>query len=287
MDYLQRVSNNPMTYKQAFVFEANPRFLELKENENRAFFQQEDNFFIKAETTQCIQQLLDLLGLKYIVAEQEAEAQCAYLEQQGVVDFIITEDSDVFLFGASQVVYNYQEYVRGKEPLKMVSMEDIIKKVGINRQELISLAYLLGCDYCEGVIGVGVVNAMEILATFNFEEMKKVLFPWGQMRDDLNRNEYSKEEKFLEFFDKHKNFKKHWIFPDNFGREEVRKAFLSPKVNVNFQDSLKSKSFQQEKFAEFLQKTFPHQNYNKLVLDFQKALEVLNRETLKKYFKKA
>lgn len=47
--------------------------------------------------------MLDILGINYIVAPFEAEAQCAALEQMGLVDGVVTEDSDVFLFGARKV----------------------------------------------------------------------------------------------------------------------------------------------------------------------------------------
>ena len=44
-----------------------------------------------------------MIGVPYIKATSEAEAQCAQLELHDLVDGVITEDSDVFLFGAKNV----------------------------------------------------------------------------------------------------------------------------------------------------------------------------------------
>jgi DNA excision repair protein ERCC-5 len=44
-----------------------------------------------------------MFGLPYIIAPQEAEAQCAWLDCAGLVDGVVTDDNDVFLFGAQRV----------------------------------------------------------------------------------------------------------------------------------------------------------------------------------------
>jgi 5'-3' exonuclease len=57
-------------------------------------------------------------------------------------------------------------------------------KVGLDRERLIMLALFLGCDYCEGVKGVGLVNGMEIISSYeDFES----LIRWKEwaMRPDL------------------------------------------------------------------------------------------------------
>lgn len=52
------------------------------------------------------QELLQMFGLPYIIAPMEAEAQCAFLEMTNMVDGVVTDDSDVFLFGARSVFKN-------------------------------------------------------------------------------------------------------------------------------------------------------------------------------------
>lgn len=52
------------------------------------------------------QELLQIFGLPFIIAPMEAEAQCAYMELNNLVDGVVTDDSDAFLFGARSVYKN-------------------------------------------------------------------------------------------------------------------------------------------------------------------------------------
>ncbi|PWN30856.1 PIN domain-like protein [Jaminaea rosea] len=110
-----------------------------------------------------IQLMLRLFGLPYITAPMEAEAQCAELVSQKLVDGIITDDSDVFLFGGTRV---YKNMFNNNKVVECFLLSDIQRELGLDREKLVRLAYLLGSDYTEGLPSVGPVVAMEVLSLF-------------------------------------------------------------------------------------------------------------------------
>ncbi|KAM5355492.1 hypothetical protein ACJ41O_002138 [Fusarium nematophilum] len=128
--------------------------------------------------TEC-QALLRLFGIPYITAPMEAEAQCAELVRLGLVDGIVTDDSDTFLFGGTRV---YKNMFNSNKFVECYLGGDLEKELSLSREQLISLAQLLGSDYTEGLPGVGPVTAVEILSEFpgksgleNFREWWKAV----------------------------------------------------------------------------------------------------------------
>ena len=109
------------------------------------------------------QQLLTLFGIPYITAPMEAEAQCAELVRLGLVDGIVTDDSDTFLFGGTRV---YKNMFNQAKFVECYLASDLEKEYALDRTRLIRIAHLLGSDYTEGVPTVGPVTAMELLAEF-------------------------------------------------------------------------------------------------------------------------
>jgi len=142
-----------------------------------------------------IQTLLRHFGIPYITAPMEAEAQCAKLAELGLVDGIITDDSDVFLFGGSQCfknIFNDSKYA------ECFLLADINRELSLSRERLISLAFLLGSDYTIGLPGVGPVVALELLANFPGDTGVADFKEWwmrvqrGQDTDDETNTKWKK-----------------------------------------------------------------------------------------------
>jgi DNA excision repair protein ERCC-5 len=110
-----------------------------------------------------MQELLRLFGIPFVSSPMEAESQCAFLKQSKLVDGIVTNDSDVFLFGGDQV---FRNMFKLNKQVELYAMDDVKRNCDLDREQLVKMAQLLGSDYCEGVIGVGPALAREIIQLF-------------------------------------------------------------------------------------------------------------------------
>ncbi|XP_072187856.1 flap endonuclease GEN homolog 1 isoform X2 [Excalfactoria chinensis] len=135
--------------------------------------------FFKSILKECLQ-LLECLGVPWVQAAGEAEAMCAYLNAKGHVDGCITNDGDVFLYGAQTVYRNFA--MNSKEPhLDCYTMSSIKEKLGCDRESLIGLAVLLGCDYLpKGIPGVGKEQAMKLIESLRGQNLLQRFEQWKE-----------------------------------------------------------------------------------------------------------
>ncbi len=172
--------------------------------------------------TEC-QQLLKLFGLPYITAPMEAEAQCAELVNLGIVDGIVTDDSDVFLFGGTRV---YKNMFNQAKFVECYLSSDLEKEYSLDRQKLIRIAHLLGSDYTEGLPNVGPVTALEILS--EFETLEQFSEWWGTVQMGQKLTPEDAANPFRRKF--RKNASKLFL-PAMFPDQRVDQAYLNPEVD--------------------------------------------------------
>ncbi|QRW04876.1 exonuclease 1 [Ceratobasidium sp. AG-Ba] len=118
-------------------------------------------------TPQMAYQLIKALraeGIFYVVAPYEADAQMAYLEREGIVDGIVTEDSDLVVFGCKNLLFKLGNdgscvYVRRDD---LAGVKDV-NLSGWGDKEFRWMAMLSGCDYINSVQGLGLKTAYKLL----------------------------------------------------------------------------------------------------------------------------
>ena len=131
-----------------------------------------------------------MLGIPYVNAPFEAEAQCAALEKLRLVDGTATEDSDALLFGCHRVYKSL--FSHSSNPLEFTKTS-ITSELGLQVDDLITMALFMGCDYTPGVKGIAAVNAIEIINCFgSTEEDLKRFRSWvdinTQIKDKLEQD---------------------------------------------------------------------------------------------------
>ena len=93
----------------------------------------------------------------------EAESLCAKLNAEGIVDAVISDDSDAFCYGAKVLLRNFSISTGNGACVEKYTIEKVDKSLKLDRNRLIVMAILLGCDFCpSGVPGVGKETVLQL-----------------------------------------------------------------------------------------------------------------------------
>jgi len=117
--------------------------------------------------------LLNLMGIPWIQAPSEGEAQAAHLAKRGDADYCASQDYDSLLFGAPKLVRNVTISGRRKLPSKnvtievvpeIVEMERVLKECEITYEQLVDVGILIGTDFNpDGIEGLGPKTALKMI----------------------------------------------------------------------------------------------------------------------------
>lgn len=150
---------------------------------------------IKKEDIIRVKQFLKECGVMVVDAVDEGEATCCFLNRMGLCDAIVTEDSDVFLFGGVTLIrqVNYME-----TPLKEYKIQEILEFLELSHNNMIDIALLSKSDYSEGIKGIGPTIAIDLVRKHYsirnvLRHLKKETFKSGKKK---GQNKWSIPENF-------------------------------------------------------------------------------------------
>jgi flap endonuclease-1 len=161
------------------------------------------------------------MGMPWVQAPSEGEAQAAHLAKKGDTNYCASQDYDSLLFGAPILLRNVTITGRRKLPRKPVYVEVVpetidlnqtLKELNITHEQLVDIGILVGTDFNpEGVKGVGPKTALKLVRQHGSLE---------ELLPSLKEAEFPAEP---------------W---------RIREIFLNPKVTNNYELIWKEPDFE-------------------------------------------
>ncbi|MFA5141362.1 MAG: flap endonuclease-1 [Candidatus Woesearchaeota archaeon] len=158
-------------------------------------------------------ELIDALGIPIIQAPSEGEAQAAFVVKNKDAYALSTNDADALLFGTPRLIKNLsisqKKKIAGKSAYasakpEMIELNEALKELDINQDQLIALAMLVGTDFNHGGIkGIGPMKALKLVKEhkdFNklFEAAKwseHFEYTWQEVFDTIKNMPVTKDYK--------------------------------------------------------------------------------------------
>ncbi|KPI44413.1 Exodeoxyribonuclease 1 [Cyphellophora attinorum] len=112
--------------------------------------------------------------VRYVVAPYEADAQLVYLESKGIIDGILSEDSDMLVYGAKRLITKLNQYAECVE----IERSDFalckeISLAGWTDTMFRRMAILSGCDYLPNIGKMGLKTAYRYVR--KYKDVEKVI----------------------------------------------------------------------------------------------------------------
>ncbi|BCR91636.1 multifunctional nuclease RAD27 [Aspergillus chevalieri] len=148
--------------------------------------------------------LMKLMGVPYIDAPTEAEAQCAALARAGKVYAAASEDMDTLCFETPILLRHLTFAEQRKEPIQEIHLKRALEGLGMDRNQFIDLCILLGCDYLEPIPKIGPNTALKLI------------------------REHGSLEKVVEYMES--DPKKKFTIPEDWRYQDARELFIKPDV---------------------------------------------------------
>ncbi|KAK9171982.1 XPG I-region family protein [Cryptosporidium meleagridis] len=135
---------------------------------------------------QVLEVLRDEYKIECIVAPYEADAQLSYLSRIKYIDAVITEDSDMLVFGSLCTIYKYDDKTGSCRVIywKDLYKSGVISQLMFSYETFVLGCILTGCDYVKSPQGVGIKTAMKLVQECN-ADLERIILQLKDLGKDI------------------------------------------------------------------------------------------------------
>tara|TARA_B100000035_G_scaffold315141_1_gene334082 strand:+ start:2552 stop:3499 length:948 start_codon:yes stop_codon:yes gene_type:complete len=160
-------------------------------------------------------ELLEKSGIPYCTAPEDAEKYCAFLQKEGLVDYVVTDDTDAITFGCPVILKTSIS-----KNITEINTDIILNKLQIDYNSFVDFCILSGCDYTEPIPQIGPITSLNLIKKYKtIENVLDFL-----QKDTANFNYIASRRIFKEF---------NYQIPNNFEKINVDKKLLMDFLNFH------------------------------------------------------
>lgn len=118
-----------------------------------------------------VKELIKIFGYNAIDATEEADSELGYMSKNKMIDYVVSDDMDILVFGAQKLLKNFS--VAKNRKITEINLDEILKGMDINYDKFVDLSMMLGCDYCK-IKGIGPKTAYKKILNGEYDIDKKI-----------------------------------------------------------------------------------------------------------------
>lgn len=108
-------------------------------------------------------EMFDILSIPYFIAPTEAETMCADLCKRGLVDAVLSEDTDVLAYGAPVLLTELDSF---KHTCVKIEHKEILRSIDLSYDSFLDLCIMCGTDYNKNIAGIGPEKAYKLILKY-------------------------------------------------------------------------------------------------------------------------
>jgi len=240
--------------------EAQAALEKAKEDGNMEEVDKQNRRLVKVTTEHVndVKILLKHMGIPFVSAPCEAEAQCAELVKGGKVFAAGTEDMDALTFGTTVLLRHLTFSEARKMPIKEFHLNSVLEGFELSQVQFVDLCILLGCDYVDKIKGIGPKKAIELVK--KHKNIETIL-------DNIDKSKYPPPE--------------NWLYT------EARRLFTAPDVTPASEVDLKWEKPDEEGLVAYMcgEKGFAEERIRNGIKKLDKARGGATQGRLDSFFK--
>ena len=154
------VSTVENTKQKRLLGGANVKKVNLEDIEYEIERIKKQSVHLTSNDFQMTKDIFDILGVPYFQAPMEAETTCADLCKRGIVDFVLSEDTDVLAYGAPLFLTKINT---STDTCVVVKHQDILDELEFTSEQFLDFCIMCGTDYNKNIFKIGPEKAYKLI----------------------------------------------------------------------------------------------------------------------------